>query len=47
MTSLRLIAGIGLIVLGAAILILASGYRRYYSGLFFVLMGIVVLVRRR
>jgi hypothetical protein len=48
MRRFPLILGIAALVLGVVILVLAEGLRRYYSGLFFVVMGLVLLnVSRR
>jgi len=41
------VAGILAIILGLAILTLAEGPRRYYSGGFFVALGLVILWRAR
>jgi len=42
-----LFTGIVALALGLAILLFATGLRRYYSGLFFVVMALVMLWRAR
>lgn len=38
------LTGVGFMVLGVVILVFASGLRRYYSGGFFMMMGLILLV---
>jgi predicted membrane channel-forming protein YqfA (hemolysin III family) len=47
MKLLLVITGAVALLLGLAILIFGDGMRRYYSGLFFVAMGLLVLGRAR
>jgi hypothetical protein len=43
MKKLALSLGVVFVGLGVVILVLAEGLRRWYSGIFFVLIGIVAL----
>lgn len=43
MRPLPLIAGVVATLVGLAILLFAEGLRRYYSGLFFVIIGLFLL----
>jgi len=47
MARLTLLAGTVALVFGLVILVFAEGLRRYYSGLFFLLMGAVLLWKYR
>jgi len=47
MQKSSIVAGMIALVLGIAILFFAEGLRRFYSGLFFMLMGLVLLWRSR
>lgn len=44
MRKLGVVLGIGFLGLGLFILIVAEGLRRWYSGLFFVLIGTISVV---
>ncbi len=43
MSTMALVMGVLCIVLAVVILVFADGLRRWYSGLFFLLMGVVAL----
>ena len=43
MRKSALVLGVVFVVLAIVVLVLADGLRRWYSGLFFALMGIVAL----
>lgn len=43
MGSMSLVMGVLCLVLAAVILLIADGPRRWYSGLFFALLGVVAL----
>jgi hypothetical protein len=47
MRGVLLIGGIAALLLGGVILVFAEGLRRYYSGLFFVLMAMFLLIGSR
>lgn len=47
MQRIPLVVGTVLLALGIGILAFAEGLRRYYSGLFFVVIGLVLLWRAR
>ena len=43
MRTISLILAIAFLILGAVVLVFAEGARRWYSGLFFVALGLAVL----
>jgi hypothetical protein len=45
--KLLVASGIAAFLLGLTILVFAEGLRRYYSGLFFVTMALVLLITAR
>ena len=47
--KIALVAGIIFIVLSLAVFVFADGLRRYYSGIFFLMIGIVnlAIIRRK
>lgn len=47
MQNLPLIFGIACLALATAIFVFASGPRRVYSGVFFVMLGVVMLANAR
>ena len=47
MRTVWLVGGILALGLGLVILVFAEGLRRYYSGLFFIIMGLVLLLGLR
>jgi hypothetical protein len=47
MSKTAIVLGILCLVLAAVILVFADGLRRWYSGGFFALMGVVMLVNAR
>lgn len=47
MKKISLVAGIACFVLALIIFIFASGLRRFYSGLFFVVIGVVMVWNAR
>jgi len=44
-TAVAVLGGIAFLVLGVILLVFAVGLRRWYSGLFFILMGMVTLAK--
>lgn len=47
MKNLNLILGIAFLVLAVVVFVLADGARRWYSGGFFALLGIILLLNAR
>ena len=47
MNKMSLVAGILFIVLALVVFVFADGPRRWYSGLFFAVLGVVMLARWR
>jgi hypothetical protein len=47
MSKLSLVTGLLCVVLAIVILVFAEGLRRWYSGLFFALIGVLSLVNAR
>jgi uncharacterized membrane protein len=47
MSKYALIGGILSLIIAVIVFVFADGYRRYYSGIFFVIMGVVLLLQTR